>query len=419
MKKMPIFKSMLKSRLIVLISLLIVSFANAQDIILKGSVNDIETLKSISEANISVKNTNFGTYSNEKGEFTLSICCLPIKIKVSHIGFESQEIEILSSSQICRILLKKEVIPLKSVDISANRIRNLVEDKKLYIIDYAVNNDSLLLLCYNERHINEGQMVLMNSESRILYRKNIKHINRFEEDFKQQNYLIGKNSARAIAVQNQLIELKEEWALDEFNKVQNTIIAYSSPFYYLRQNIADNQIIKLYRFNEKTQNLELFKTIADEAGLERLGDKARLQSAVNYTAADARFEEMCFYAPKFIPMIYMDEQFFLFNFEENKIEIIDTIGEIIKTIPIVFHQEKHWKKQLLIDRITGALYAVFEKNGFYNISQIDLETGRLKENIAIPHFVYIEKIKINNGKLYFLYKGNIDNKYKELYSMKI
>lgn len=419
MRRIPIINSILNGRLITLISLLIITSANAQVYEIKGSIIDAEFKQPISEVNIIIKETNKGTYSNKIGEFNIITNNLPLTLTISHIGYISQQIEVTNTTKEIKIRLVKDIIPLSSVDISANKIKNMVENQKLYIIDYAVNNDSLLILCYNQRHTNEGQVVLMNDNNKIISRKNIKHINSIEEDFKQQQYIIGKNMAREVAVRNQLIELEKEWDLEEFKKVQKSIIAYSSPFYYLRQNIADNQIVKLYKFNENTQKLELLKTITDNAGLERLSDKARLQSAANYTPADARFEEMCFYAPKYIPMIFKDNLFYLFNFEEDKIEIIDTTAVILNNISISFHHQKHWKKQILIDKVKGNMYAVFEKNGFYYISEIDVEKGVIGEKISIPHFVYIEKIKVNNGKVYFLYKGNIDNKYKELYSMKI
>lgn len=419
MSRISIINSILNSRLIALISLLIVTSANAQVFEIKGSIADADFSKPISEANISIKGTNKGTYSNKTGQFKITTNKLPLTLTISHIGYVSQQIEVANTYKELKIRLVEDIIPLSTVDISANKIKNLVKGQKLYIIDYAVNNDSLLILCYNKRHINEGQVVLMNDSNRILARKSIKHINSIEEDFRQQQFIIGKNTAREVAVRNQLIELEKEWKLEEFKKVQESIIAYSSPFYYLRQNIADNQIVKLFKFNENTQKLELFKTIEDNAGLERLSDKGRLQSAANYTPADARFEEMCFYAPKYIPMIFKDNSFYLFDFVEDKIEVIDTTGSIVTDIAISFHHQKHWKKQILVDKITGNMYAVFEKNGFYNISEIDIEKGVLEEKISIPHFVYIEKIKVNNGKVYFLYKGNIDNKYKEIYCMKI
>lgn len=419
MSRISIINSILNSRLIALISLLIVTSANAQVFEIKGSIAGSDFSKPISEANISIKGTNKGTYSNKTGQFKITTNKLPLTLTISHIGYVSQQIEVANTYKELKIRLVEDIIPLSTVDISANKIKNLVKGQKLYIIDYAVNNDSLLILCYNKRHINEGQVVLMNDSNRILARKSIKHINSIEEDFRQQQFIIGKNTAREVAVRNQLIELEKEWKLEEFKKVQESIIAYSSPFYYLRQNIADNQIVKLFKFNENTQKLELFKTIEDNAGLERLSDKGRLQSAANYTPADARFEEMCFYAPKYIPMIFKDNSFYLFDFVEDKIEVIDTTGSIVTDIAISFHHQKHWKKQILVDKITGNMYAVFEKNGFYNISEIDIEKGVLEEKISIPHFVYIEKIKVNNGKVYFLYKGNIDNKYKEIYCMKI
>jgi hypothetical protein len=415
--RIPIVSSLLIRRLAIMATLLLVQYANAQKLEIHGIIYDSETQKTLSEVNIVTEDKSAGCYTDNNGMFSIPLKKLPCKLLISHIGYKSEEISVSEQTKLYSVKLSREITPLESVSISSSRIRNMVENQKLYIIDYMVNKDSILLLCYNKRHLKEAQIVLINENNRIITRKNIQHITRFEEDYRQNFYIIGKNTAREVVIENKLIELKKEWKLEDYNKVQKAIIAYSKPIYYLRQNIADNQIIKLYTFNEISQKLELFKTIVDEAGLERLSDKNRLQSAANYTPADARFEEMCFYAPKYIPMIFKNKLFYLFNFEEDNIEIIDTNGQELRSIDIEFHHQRHWKKQLLHDKVTGTIYAVFEKNGFYKIAEIDTKNGVLKEQIEIPKFVYIEKIKVNNGKVYFLYKGNVSNKYKELYCM--
>ncbi len=389
----------------------------SQSIKVSGIVVDSVTHRAIPNVNIAVDASKIGTSTDANGKFSLVIPNNRSTIKISHVGFKTQQKLIYRVDTQLVIQLKAETKNLGIVEISSNRITNLVEKKNLYVIDYLIFENKICVLCFKNRQSQQAQLVLLDGYGNQIESKEMEWIDKIVNDYKLEPFLTSKKSALQILILDSIIAFGNEIEMDEFNEINEAIIAYQSPFYYIRHNYYDNQLVRIYRYNEQNQEVKLLKSITDSAGIERLKDKARLQSALDYTEADARFEEMCFYAPKYLPLIYFDTSFLLFNFNENRIEKLDKQGNTISNTAIEFHQQPDWKQDLLIDSVQKKIYAVFAKNGQYKIAEIDLQLGKIGNKINIPHFQHLENMQINNGRLYFLYQGNIDNRYKELYCM--
>jgi len=97
------------------------------------------------------------------------------------------------------------------------------------------------------------------------------------------------------------------------------------------------------------------------------------------------------------------------------------MGKIINKIPIDYYKENYWIQSIILDKKTLEVYTLFFDNGIYTIKEIDLKSGAIKRSVKIPELLFIEKIKVNNNYIYFLYR----DRYKEtgenkmLYRMKI
>lgn len=84
----------------------------------KGTIYDFETHESVSWANVLILHTKSGTIANLQGEFELNISALPVTIVVSHVGYQSDTLQI-STTEI-KVNLKKREILLHEVVITAN-----------------------------------------------------------------------------------------------------------------------------------------------------------------------------------------------------------------------------------------------------------------------------------------------------------
>lgn len=92
-------------------------------ITLTGNVKNSKTGDQIPAVSITIKNTNTGTFTNDKGFFSLKTNQkLPVSIIASCIGFETQEIEITNIEKPITILFNPNAILGQDVVVSATRI---------------------------------------------------------------------------------------------------------------------------------------------------------------------------------------------------------------------------------------------------------------------------------------------------------
>src|SRR6188768_217423 len=72
----------------------------AQNITITGTITDADTKSPIAGANITVKGKLAGAITNSEGKFQLiTNSSLPLKLIVSFIGYQKQEIEVTNDGQ--------------------------------------------------------------------------------------------------------------------------------------------------------------------------------------------------------------------------------------------------------------------------------------------------------------------------------
>ncbi len=113
-----------------------------QEVIFKGKITDIETQKPISGVSISVRNTNYGTYSDKEGAFYLKIQAEPnqhiFHLQFSHILYQSNKLIIgKENSNIIEVHLKPKIFQTPDVIISANKRSQSIQEvsNSVMIID--------------------------------------------------------------------------------------------------------------------------------------------------------------------------------------------------------------------------------------------------------------------------------------------
>ena len=157
-----------------------------------------------------------------------------------------------------------------------------------------------------------------------------------------------------------------------------------------RKNYNDD--LNFYNnWNEQIQGSSLM--IADETGL---GNPALMNE---YDMQAHRH----FFARRInAPLLKLGESnLAVFNFTEDRIELLGADGEVYETVPISFHKEDtddsfadllgalfaidwKWKGEILVDEYYRTAYTTFRKNGMEQIRKIDLETGKLTNTFDLP-----------------------------------
>jgi hypothetical protein len=105
-------------------------------------------------------------------------------------------------------------------------------------------------------------------------------------------------------------------------------------------------------------------------------------------------------------MFHKDDTLFVFDHYKDLIFKYSAVGDLIDSVPIYHHynpKSTGWKNQMVQDRITGQIYAVFDKAGFSYLGNIDLNTGKINELVRLE-FRYVDKIAVHNNTVYYVYR---------------
>ena len=136
---------------------------------IKGALFDQETGESVVFATVHILQTSMGTVTNQDGRFQLTIpdSLQHLTVRFSHIGYESQEMELaLLKNRFIRLSLLPQVIPLQEVVVSAinpvqvlndmlsNRARNYASEPAFLLSFYREGIE------HNDRNIDLTESVL-------------------------------------------------------------------------------------------------------------------------------------------------------------------------------------------------------------------------------------------------------------------
>ncbi|RYZ20670.1 MAG: TonB-dependent receptor [Chitinophagaceae bacterium] len=93
----------------------------AQNVTLTGKIKNTSSKENVPAVSITVKNGSQGAYTDDNGNFRLTVSKLPVTLVVSSVGFESREITVNSASDIANIDLAPSTTLGQEVVVSATR----------------------------------------------------------------------------------------------------------------------------------------------------------------------------------------------------------------------------------------------------------------------------------------------------------
>lgn len=176
-------------------------------------------------------------------------------------------------------------------------------------------------------------------------------------------------------------------------------------------HIEDDLMMELYRSEYKWVDVRT-KLWALNKELQT-GIDAEIWVGANY------FTQSIYYKELYAPLFHRNDSLFVFDYYKDKLYTYDAKGEALDSVEIYHHynpKRTGWKKQLIQDRKTGEIYAVFDRAGYSYIGRVDTKTGEISQQVKLE-FRYIDKIAIHNNFVYYIYREfeSIDKRslYKE------
>lgn len=384
--------------------------------------------------------------SNSKGKFSFY---LPnnslLTYQLTHPLFESvigtKKIALKSIGDTVRISLEMEANKgriLQTVDVKAPGIPDTVfESKRLSVADFELlENGNLVLLAY-PKQLKKGSELLLFDGVDVINTFSVPGVaEELVRDYRGNPHVLCKENVFGLYINNDQIgigAIDKAYYLKYLAPIVDT--NYSKMFFsnfskdYPAFNyfafdqmdstyskiieIKDDLMMELYRSEYKWVDIRT-KLWAKNKEIET-GIDAEIWVGANY------FTQSPYYKELYAPMFLKNDTVIVFDYYKDKMYFFDAAGNKLDSVSIYHHYQPKttgWDKQLIQDRFTGEIYALFDKAGYSYLGQIDLKTGEIKEKVRLE-FRYIEKIAIQNNFVYYIYRPFESTQKKFLYKERL
>lgn len=107
--------------------------AMAQTVTINGNVRNSNSKEGSGAVSVIVKGDETGTFTDDKGNFRLTVKQLPVTILISSIGYELQEVTVTNASKIIQVEFKPTNLLGQEVVVSANRVPQKIMESPVSI----------------------------------------------------------------------------------------------------------------------------------------------------------------------------------------------------------------------------------------------------------------------------------------------
>jgi hypothetical protein len=194
----------------------------------------------------------------------------------------------------------------------------------------------------------------------------------------------------------------EYGALDQLDSTYKAIL-----------HIQDDLMMELYRSEYKWVDIRTklwAKNLENQTGID----------AEIYVGANV-FTKSLYYEPVYAPLFLSNDTLYIFDYPKDMLRVYTTDGRLLRSIPIFHHyhaKQSGFQKNLQQDRKTGKIYTIYEQEGHFHVGLIDLKTGVVVQKVKLA-FRYVEKVRVYDNQIYFVYRPFESTQKKFLYKQKI
>jgi len=431
---------MIKQLTATLLLFIIFSFVSAQDnVVIMGTVSDLKSNKEIENVHVKVNQRNIVVKSDKQGNYKI---ILPkrkrITLVYTHIAYEINYEPIVSDKDtiFLNIQLKGKIEELPEYDFAAGSIPKIVfKSAQISIADYEFYEDNYLFLVYGKRLSKDSHIYLVDEDEQIIANHFVPgEAVELYTDYLGNINLICKRAIYRVGIQNDKISMYE-LPLDDFNLLIKPIVDTLESSILFSDFLRQFPRFKYYVFSPEDTSVAVIKEVvhkdmdwkynfeyeflsnAEKQFAKRMAKRFKGYDKYDIAASMTGFANGFLYQTVYAPLFVINDTIAIFDHSESKIWkfIEDTIeaGEV----PFSYHKPKKkssWKRRLIMDEANGKIYAVFLKNGFYYLKEINVSSGKIVAEKKLTH-QYVSKLKMKDGYIFYTYKPKQTLQKKFLY----
>lgn len=398
----------------------------AQPFSIRGVITDAQKKQPVEHVNIYTPQNEVGAISDAGGGFSLNLTKFPDTLVISCIGYATIKRPLRSAPVApIAIILQPQSGLLPEVTVSALKKTEVIYAPEYSVVDYELYEGlPLLLVCKNS--LSGHWLVALDEKDRVTGELKLKGMQptALAKSCLGGVYVLSNQEAYGVEVINGTPALTETVSIQQYNQLVLPCVGVNEQFIYFSQWRYKNQVLS-YNAAPRDGGPHLpIKTILDEAQLTRLAEEGwfrqvqienakwlfgslkdyQVENIISNLVEDQNtFADRFVYTPIQANLFALEERLCLFNHTNDYLEWMKSNGESLRRIPIQYHRDKNWKSEILNDEATGRFYTLMDHGKNTLVLEINTYDGTTAEYMLLEK-AFVQKVKVFNGRLYFLYK---------------
>lgn len=396
------------------------------------NVPNVNVLLTLQQVNSTVKDTTLQLSSSQRGKIEFKNSKIQVGtaliFKCSHQIYDSYEktIKVKTLSDTLKLeffLNPTKINNIKEVIVKAPGVPDTVfHSERLSVADFEVQKNGNVLLLTYPKQLAKGSELLLFDGQKVLSSFQVNDQAQYlARDYRGNTHVICKENTFGILVSDREIQVGQV-PKDYFLKYIAPIVDTNSSKVYFSNFNKDYPAFEYFALDLQDSTYKTILHIEDELMMELyrseykwmdVRTKMWAKNKELQTGIDAEiwvganfFTQSIYYKEVYAPMFHRNDSIFIFNYPKDRLETYDKYGNMIDSVAIFHHyhaKQTGWQRNLIQDKITGTVYAVFEKTGTTYLGVVDLKTGEIKEKVKLG-FRYVDKIRVQNNFVYYVYR---------------
>lgn len=423
----------MKLILTVLLSLFGMHFLYAQDSVVVEvtvlSKTEQETVQNV-VGTIIIGTTPMYKTTNMKGQFHFKAeKGQGIQFKLSHAQFGSvDEFKRIPRNADDTVSYVFEMPFLRTKELneihilSPGAVDTVYSSRRLHVADFELQNDgNILLLTYPKRLKKGSELLIYNGFKTIANFQVPAQAKELIHDFRGNPHVVCEDMIYGIHYKKGTIgisQVPKNYFMTYIAPIVDTneMRMYFSNFnpdypafdYFVYDQldstykkileVEDELMMELYRSEYKWVDVRT-KLWAKNLELQT-GIDAEIYVGANY------FTQSIYYKEVYAPLFHRNDSIFVFDYYKDKLYTFDKEGAVLDSVEIYHHYNPRstgWEEQLIQDKGTGQIYALFDRAGYTYLGHIDTKTGEITEQVKIRDR-YVDKVQVRDNMVYYIYR---------------
>ncbi len=406
----------------------------SQNVVVTGVVMNEQNVRI---ANAEIKLGAANVKSNSKGTFILSISKLPAQMNVKHPLYK-EYIEVLRAPIRYGDTLKLEIIlegketELEEVTINASKIIWAYDKKNTHIIDFALHDQEMLLVCkedhkYFLRRLDSIGKKIVDVQVKkgplSLYR-----------DCTGGTHLVYADSIFEIKFIRNSIGMLSGDSYEKTMKVLSPCVISSPDNIILKRLGPHNKLVEYVKVDWNTKKPSQLYITSDQMMMRQLDEYAAANNipvalsnpnyarttVINNSTDRQRWQNQQFYnqilkKPLYAPIFEINDSVYVFDHFKDSAMVYSRSGKHIRSFQFSYHYFENWKGELFLNVEKTKLYAKYEIDGLVTLRQINPSTGKVVTTDILEKHIHPINIQIRGSFAYYIYKHYLDNSIHYLY----